>query len=140
MPDLWGNAKELLAAGEKLFTAVEYGDLEDLWKIFADGAVVWHNTDNKLTSVAQSIKNLRAIKDATTVFHYEDIRREPTPDGFVQQHVLHMKMKTGEEIHDRCCCVCRVENGRIAHMDAYHDSAAAPPVPGRKGADWRHEA
>ena len=48
-------------------------------KIFADGAVVWHNTDDKLTSVAQSIKNLRAIKDATTVFHYEDIRREPTP-------------------------------------------------------------
>ena len=141
MSDLWVNAKESLAAGERLFSAVEHGDLEDLWTIFADDAAVWHNTDDKLTSVEQSIRNLRAIKDAATEFRYTNVRREPTPTGFVQQHVLVMRMKDGQEIHDRCCCVCRVESGRIAHMDAYHDSAAAPRIPGRKsGTDWRHEA
>lgn len=140
MTNLWVNAQDSLAAGEKLLFAVEHGDLEELRTIFADGAVVWHNTDDRLTSVEQSIKNLRAIKDAALEFKYVDVRREPTPAGFVQQHVLYMRLKDGQEIHDRVCCVCRVENGRISHMDAYHDSAAAPRLPGRKaGKDWRHE-
>jgi ketosteroid isomerase-like protein len=139
--DLYANAEASLKAGERLFSVAENGDLEELWTIFSDGAEVWHNTDDKLTSVEQSIKNLRAIRAAADEFRYVDIRREPTPTGFVQQHVLLVKMKDGREIRDMCCCVCRVENGRIAHMDAYHDSAATPPIPGRKpGRDWRHEA
>ena len=140
MSELFANAEASLKAGERLFSVVENGDLEELWTIFSDGAQVWHNSDDKLTSVAQSIKNLRAIKEAAEIFEYKDIRRAPTPTGFVQQHVLYVKMKDGREIHDRCACVCRVENGRIAHMDAYHDSAATPPIPGRKpGTNWRHE-
>ncbi len=134
------DAEASLKAGEKLFSTVEHGDLEELRQIFAVGAQVWHNTDDRLTSVEQSIKNLRAIKDASVDFHYADIRRQPTPSGFVQQHVLLIKMKDGQEVRDMCCCVCRVENGRITHMDAYHDSAASPRLPGRSGRDWRHEA
>jgi ketosteroid isomerase-like protein len=32
-------------------------------------------------------------------------------------------MPDGRRMRDAACCVCRVEDGRIAHMDAYHDSA-----------------
>lgn len=112
------------AAGERLFHTVEFGDLEDLREVFADGAVVWHNTDDADTDVETTIRNLRAIRQASSVFHYADIRRLPTPGGFVQQHTLVIELPDGRRVRDLCCCICRVEDGRIAHMDAYHDSAA----------------
>src|SRR5687768_4561477 len=133
MSDPWAQAQASLDAGERLFWTVEHGDLEELRTIFADGAVVWHNTDEKLTDVEQTIRNLRTIRTTALEFRYTDIRREPTPTGFVQQHTLIVKMPDGRAIRDLCCCVCRVEDGRIAHMDAYHDSAATGAMPHRKG-------
>lgn len=118
------RAEAALAAGERLFHTVEHGDLEELRDIFAEGAVVWHNTDEKLTDIETTIGNLRAIRSSASLFHYAEIRREPTPSGFVQQHTLIIEMPDGRRIRDLCCCICLVENGRIAHMDAYHDSAA----------------
>lgn len=112
-----------LAAGERLFHTVEYGDLAELRDIFADGAMVWHNTDEKLTDVETTIRNLEKIRGSAAVFHYTDITREPTPRGFVQQHTLIVEMPDGRHMRDLACCICRVEDGRIARMDAYHDSA-----------------
>lgn len=112
-----------LAAGERLFETVEHGNLDDLRDIFAPGAMVWHNTDEKLVDVDTTIANLRAIRGSSRLFHYTDIKREPTPSGFVQQHTLLIETVDGRQVRDLACCICRVENGRIAHMDAYHDSA-----------------
>lgn len=112
------------AAGERLFHTVEHGDLEDLWQIFGDGAVVWHNTDEKLTDVPTTIANLRKIRESATEFRYIDIKRQPTPSGFVQQHTLLLAMPDGRTIRDLCCCVCDVVDGRITYMAAYHDSVA----------------
>ena len=123
MPDPWDKAEASLSAGERLFHTVEHGDLDELRQIFADGAMVWHNTDEKLTDVETTIRNLQTIRSSASEFRYTDIRREPTPSGFVQQHILIVKTRE-REIRDLCCCVCRVEDGRIARMDAYHDSAA----------------
>ena len=133
MNDPWERAKSALDAGERLFWTVEHGDLEDLRAIFADGAVVWHNTEDALTDVDTTIRNLNAIRSAATNFHYADIRREPTPTGFVQQHTLIVETMDGRNVRDLCCCICRVENGRIAHMDAYHDSVATRAMPHKEG-------
>jgi ketosteroid isomerase-like protein len=95
-----------------------------LRQIFAEGAVVWHNTDEALTDVETTISNLRKIRASASVFHYADIHREPTTSGFVQQHTLIVEMRDGRRIRDLCCCICRVDMGRITHMDAYHDSVA----------------
>lgn len=113
-----------LEAGHRLFHTVEHGDLEDLWKIFGDGAMVWHNTDEKLTDVATTIKNLKAIRASATEFRYVEIKRQPTPTGFVQQHILLLTTPDGRHIRDLCACICEVRDGRITRMDAYHDSAA----------------
>jgi ketosteroid isomerase-like protein len=128
MEDLWSGAQAALDAGERLFSTVEHGQLEDLRQIFAEGAMVWHNTDQKLTDVETTIRNLHTIRSNATTFRYTEVRREPTPTGFVQQHVLLVSLP-GREIRDLCCCVCRVEGGRITHMDAYHDSAATGAMP-----------
>jgi ketosteroid isomerase-like protein len=132
--------KAILAVGEKLLWTVEHGDMDDLRNVFAEGAVVWHNTDNRTTSVEQTIKNLREIKANATEFRYTNVKRQRVTNGYVQQHELYVKTKDGREIHDRCCTLHTIRDGRIAHVESYHDSAAAPPIPGRKpGRDWRHE-
>ena len=113
-----------LNAAHRLFDTVQTGDLEDLHTIFSDGAQVWHNTDDALTDIPTTITNLRKIRESAVVFSYEDIRRSPTPDGFVQQHTLIVELPDGRRIEDRCCCICTVHDGRIERMDAYHDSAA----------------
>jgi len=133
MSDPWSKGEEAMKAGERLFWTVEHGDLEELRNIFAEGAAVWHNTDDKLTDVEQTIRNLTILRGQTRSIRYIEIRREPTPNGFVQQHVLEVDMNDGRLIRDMACCICRVENGRIAHMDAYHDSAATGVMPHHAG-------
>ena len=118
-----------LAAAERLFSTVENGNIEQLREIFAPGARIWHNTDDKSIDVEASIRSIRGIKDAAAEYRYTEIRREPTPTGFVQQHALLIRLKNGTLITDRACCVCTVIDGRIGHMDAYHDSASFK-VPG----------
>lgn len=114
-----------LLAGQMLFDTVEHGNLDDLRRIFSEDAVVWHNTDEDLVGVETSIRNLRTIRESASRFHYADIKREPTPVGFVQQHTLIVEMPDGRRIRDLACCVCTVNGeGRITRMDAYHDSAA----------------
>jgi ketosteroid isomerase-like protein len=125
---------DALKAGERLFNTVEHGDLEDLWTIFGEGAMVWHNTDEKLTDVATSIQNLRKIRESATEFRYVDVKRLPTPNGFVQQHTLLITMPDGRKIRDVCCCVCDVKDGRITHIDAYHDSAVTGAMAHKSGA------
>lgn len=127
------GAAASLEAAERLFHTVEHGDLDDLREIFAPGAMVWHNTDEALVDVESTIANLRAIRASARVFHYADIRREPTPSGFVQQHTLLVELPDGRGMRDLCCCVCRVENGRITHMDGYHDSAVVNAMAHRAG-------
>lgn len=131
MTELWAEAKSALDAGERLFWTVEHGDLEALRTIFADGAVVWHNTDEKLVDVETTIRNLTKLRSNVRELRYVDIAREPTPSGFVQQHTLLVTLLDGREIRDLCCCLCKVEGGRITRMDAYHDSAATGAMPHR---------
>lgn len=121
------------AAGERLFHVVEHGDLAELRSIFADGAVVWHNTDEVLVDVETTIANLEKLRSSARVLRYADIRREPTPGGFVQQHELLIELADGRRLRDLACCICRVEGGRIVRMDAYHDSAVTKDMAHRAG-------
>lgn len=115
---------QALDAAKCLFDTVEFGDLEELHLLFVEGAQIWHNTDDGLTDIPTTIRNLKTIRETASVFAYKDIRRSPTPEGFVQQHTLLVEMPDGRRIEDRACCVCTVRDGRIDRMDAYHDSAA----------------
>jgi ketosteroid isomerase-like protein len=110
-----------LKAAERLFSSVEKGDLEALRDVFAPDAWVWHASDNKKMTVEHSIKSIRAIQRSASEYRYTEIKRQPTPEGFVQQHVLLIMLHTGHKIVDRACCVCGVKDGRIAFMEAYHD-------------------
>ena len=86
------DADQALAAAEKLFVVVEQRRLEQMREVFAPGAVIWHNTDNTTIGVEQSIAGIRAIQEMADEFRYTEIHREPTPSGFVQQHILLVRL------------------------------------------------
>ena len=131
------DCKEALALGERLIWVVEHGDLEELREVFSPDAEIWHNTDDTVITVDDTIRNIRGFTQAAKEYAYKDVHREPTPSGFVQQHVLVVRTADDRIIEDRACSVVRVGEGRIVRFDAYHDSAAAPPIPGRHGRNWR---
>jgi ketosteroid isomerase-like protein len=49
------------------------------------------------------------------------VRRQPTPEGFVQQHLLTVRTADGRQRSWAICIVVRIENQRIARLDEYMD-------------------
>ena len=54
---------------------------------------------------------------------YDEVRREPTPAGFVQQHVLRATTPAGDALAIPACLVAAVNGGQITSIDEYLDSA-----------------
>jgi ketosteroid isomerase-like protein len=140
MSDARKKADAAVAVGKRLFSVSDRGDLNELREVFTPDVEIWHNTDESIIGVEQTIKNLHRIRSTAAVFEYRDLRVDPTPSGFVEQHLLYVKMPDGREVFDRVASVARVENGRIARFDAYHDSAASLRPKGVSEQEWRTKA
>jgi ketosteroid isomerase-like protein len=112
-----------LQVAERLFTAIPKGDLDAVRALYAPDAQIWHNHDGVVQDPAANlavlgwvVKNIRAIR-------YEEIRRQATPAGFVQQHVMRGTAPSGKAFELAACIVCTVVDGRITRLDEYLDSA-----------------
>jgi uncharacterized protein len=118
------TAKESLEVADRLFKAIERGDVNGIKDIYAPPAKIWHNFDNLAQSVDENLAVLKWVVANIAEISYTEIHRQPTPSGFIQQHVLRGKVKaSGKEIAIPACIVCKVENGRITGLDEYLDSA-----------------
>ncbi len=139
------GAAGALELAERLFAAIEAGDIEAVRALYAPDAVVWHNytgspasshaldgveqtVEENLRTLTWVVRNLRGIR-------YEVRHRVATDDGFVQQHVLRAH-GPGGEVRLPACLVVRLAGGRIARIDEYLDSAhleALQPAPATPG-------
>ena len=106
-----------LAVAERLFAAIPKGDLDAVRDLYAPGAQIWHNHDGVVQDPAANlavlgwvVKNIRGIS-------YDEIRRQPTPTGFVRT------LQSGKAFELAACIVCTVVAGRITRLDEYLDSA-----------------
>jgi uncharacterized protein len=116
--------KESLDVADRLFKAIEGGDVNAIKDIYAPHAKIWHNFDNLAQSVDENLAVLKWVVANIAEISYTEIHRQPTPSGFIQQHVLRGKVRgSGKEIAIPACIVCNVENGRITRLDEYLDSA-----------------
>ena len=111
-----------IAAARALFGAIEKGDVEGVRRIYAPHAKIWHNTDGVEQNVEENLAVLAWVIANIMDVRYTDARLQPTPSGFVQQHVLRGIFK-GSEIAIPACIVATVENGLITRIDEYLDSA-----------------
>jgi uncharacterized protein len=112
---------QALQTADKLFHAIEAGDIDAIRNIYTTGTKIWHNNDNIAQSVEQNLAVLKWVITNIKGLKYTEVRRQPTPSGFVQQHVLRGHFKD-KEIALPACIVATVEGGKITRLDEYLDS------------------
>jgi ketosteroid isomerase-like protein len=117
---------------ERLFAAIEAGDVEAVRAVYDPAAVVWHNNDGVEQTVEQNLRTLAWVIDNLADRTYEDVRRQGTATGFVQQHVLRFTRADGTRQELPACLVvaCDLEAARITRIDEYIDSGHLSRITG----------
>ena len=115
----------------RLFAAIEAGDVEAVGALYADDIEVWHNHDRRVQTRDENLRVLRWLVREFEDVRYEEVRREATASGFVQQHVLAATRRDGVRVEVPACVVVRVEGGRIVRIDEYLDSASVDELVAR---------
>jgi ketosteroid isomerase-like protein len=117
------SADDSLQLAERLMAAITAADIEAVRDIYAPDAVIWHNNDGIEQSVDDNLRVLRWVVSNIRNLRYEDIRRQRTDGGFVQQHVVRGIAPNGRDLDIRACLICSVSKGRITRLEEYLDSA-----------------
>lgn len=121
---------EPLVVAERLFAAIEAGDIDAVRDLYAESAEIWHNTDGRAQSREENLRTLRWVVRSLDGLRYDDVRRDVTPSGFVQRHVLRASGPEGTAIEIPACIVATVHRGRVTHLDEYLDSAHVARITG----------
>jgi ketosteroid isomerase-like protein len=107
----------------RLFAAIEAGEVDTVAALYADDAVIWHNFDGieqtrdlNLVVLAWMTRNVDRLR-------YEEIQRRHFEGGFVQQHVLRGETKTGAQLEVPSCLIVHIDHGRITRVEEYLDTA-----------------
>src|SRR5256885_6628749 len=100
-----------MQTAEKLFHAIENGDVDAIRDIYAPETKIWHNNDGIAQSVDQNLAVLKWVTLNIKGLKYTEVRRQPTPTGFVQQHVLRGRFQN-KDIALPACIVATVKDGR----------------------------
>jgi ketosteroid isomerase-like protein len=120
-----------LALADKLFAAIAANDTDALRdEVYAPDVVVWHNNDNHEQRIDENLKVLRWLHRNVAGKRYEEVRRQATPTGFVEQHVLRGTAPNGTVLNIFACLVVTVTNGRIVRIDEYLDGNAVAALAG----------
>jgi ketosteroid isomerase-like protein len=116
------------AIASRLFAAIERGDLDAVHELYAPDVAIWHNVTNRSQTRDENLSLLRYFTGRVLERRYEVLAREFFPGGFVQRHVLHGRLASGERITAPVCIIVHVANGKIERLFEYLDAAAVSAV------------
>ena len=128
IPGMATTETDAVVIADRLISAIQAGDIETVRSIYAPDAVVWHNNDNQTQTVEQNLQTLTWISRNLKDLRYEEIERQATDKGFLEQHVLRATAPNGTPLEVRACLVGTVVDGRVTRIDEYLDSAAIAPL------------
>ena len=106
------------------FAAIERRDLDAVRELYAPDVQVWHNVTSRTQTRAENLELLRFFTGRVSDLRYEVLARDFFEGGFVQRHVLHGKLASGELVAAPVCLVVYVSRGRIERLFEYLDFAA----------------
>lgn len=117
---------------DRMFAALGRGDLMAVAECYTPDARVWHGFDGIAHDLASIMVEWEALVANFPQREFVDVHRQPTPDGFVQQHVMTGTTLSGIRKAWPVCVVVRIKDGRIARLDEYIDRAGSfePPAEG----------
>ena len=107
-----------------LFGAIERRDLDAVRELYSPDVQVWHNATGKTQTREENLKLLRFFTGRVSELRYEVLARDFFDGGFVQRHVLHGRLASGEVVAAPVCLVVHVAGGRIERLFEYLDFAA----------------
>jgi ketosteroid isomerase-like protein len=107
----------------EFFAAIERGDLDAVRELYSPEARIWHNVTGQSQTREDNLSLLRYFTGRVSERRYEVLAREFFPGGFVQRHVLHGKLESGELVAAPVCVVVHVSRGKIERLFEYLDPA-----------------
>ena len=120
---------QTLEVAERLFAAIEKGDIAALTALWSDDVVVWRQGGGRERDKPRALGVIEWFVDATAERRYEVLDREVFDTGFVQQHILHATTRAGDKVAMRVCMVVKLEaDGLIRRIDEYLDPADLAPL------------
>ena len=108
----------------ELFAAIETGDLAAVRELYSPDVVIGHNVTGKVQTRDENLTLLGYFTGRVSERRYEVLAREFFEGGFVQRHILHGKLASGERIAAPVCIVVHVSGGRIERLFEYLDFSA----------------
>lgn len=107
----------------EFFAAIERGDLDAIRELYSRDAEIWHNVTGRSQTREENLSLLRFFTGRVSERRYEVLARDFFPGGFVQRHVLHGKLDSGDLIAAPVCLVVYVSGGKIERLFEYLDPA-----------------
>lgn len=115
---------DALEIADRLFKAVENGDIDLLRdELYAPGFRIWHNFNNHDMGTEDNLKMLTWLTTNVRNVRYEEVKRQRIEGGFIEQHVLRGELEDGTLIDAPTCMIGYIEDGKIARLEEYLDSA-----------------
>jgi ketosteroid isomerase-like protein len=111
------------AVVDRLFRALEEGDLDAARGCLTPDAVIWHGFDRKAHDVASITEEWRQLVARFPSRAFLDVRRQATATGLVQQQLMVATARDGRRMAWPVCMVIRLAGGRITRLDEYIDRA-----------------
>ncbi len=127
------SGQALLAVVDRLFAAIEAGDVEGVRACYTDDVAVWHNFDQQSQTASENLTTLTWMVGRLGERRYEIVRRELLGDGrsVLQQHVLHGTVTaTGARLQMPAAMIITGRDGRICRLEEYLDTAQAAVLRG----------
>lgn len=119
----------LASVADRLFSAIEAGDVDAVAAMWSDDVTVWHAGDERPSEKSRAIRVIEWFVSATADRHYDVLDRRFFDGGFVQQHVLHGKTQAGTSYSLRVGIIIAVgPDGLITRIDEYLDPADLAPL------------
>lgn len=117
------NLTTIETLGERFAAALAAGDIAALDAMFTRDFEVWYNFSDETLGREQALKFFASYFTAVQV-RFRDVRRLPTPDGWVQQHRVDARGADGLRIENLpAIIVFTLRDGKIARIEEYLDSA-----------------
>lgn len=123
MSDSHASPDAFIATARRFLEALNNNDGDAVREIYHPRARIWHNFAEGLQSVDLNVRTLHWMHRKLKNLHYDLVRLEALPNGYLQQHVLRGETEGGVSIALYACAICTVEDGRITALEEYLDPA-----------------
>lgn len=114
---------------DRFFGALSAGDIRGMKDCCTADAKFWHSFDQKEVDLAEMLPAWEGLSQAMHEVSFVDVRRNATPGGFVQQHVMIAGDAEGKRKGWPICVMVKVSGDLIERLDEYMDRAGAFAVP-----------